>query len=211
MTLMMPVPPLTMSVAVPSDSSHQVISLSATGVQTPASSIMLTFTTVNWSNVQSVTVTVTDDDVDNPADVSIDVTHTPVVDGNNRIFSPISLPLTVVDDDVARLVFSTSDLTVTELTRATYPLKLGSQPAGNVVVTVSRASGDESIELSATSDPTFSSRLYADLRPGSSWNSAQMITVTAKDDADEANGSAVIVHQARNYASGAVNKTIVAQ
>ena len=198
-----------MSVAVPSDSSHQVIGLSTTGVQTPVSSIMLTFTTENWGTVQSVTVTVTADDVDNPADVSIDVTHTPVVDGNNRIFSPISLPLTVVDDDVARLVFSTSDLTVTELTRETYPLKLGSQPAGNVVVTVSRASGDESIELSATSDPTFSSRLLLTFGTDS-WNTAQTITVTAKDDADEANGSAVIVHQARNYASGAVNKTIVA-
>ena len=87
------------------------------------------------------------------------------------------------DDD--GLSLSPSSLTVTEGSSATYTVSLITQPWGNVTVNIS-ADGDENVTVSPSS-LTFNA---------SNHSTAQTVTVSAGLDADTANGTATITHNA---------------
>ena len=148
----------------------------------------LTFTTMNWSTAQTVTVSAAEDDdlVDGTATIEHDAEGGGYDDVDEDIMA------TEEDNDSPGIVLSTEDLQVPEGGSATYTVKLATEPSGSVMVALTR-SGDDN--LSASPSPlTFTT---------SDWNTAQTVTVSATQDVDIADGSAVITHTASqaDYAS----------
>ena len=108
-----------------------------------------------------------------------------------------SATASVVDDDVAELVFSpSSSVAVTEEESAEYMVRLGSQPSGTVTVTISGA-GDVSVSPSSlTFNPSGSTGL---------WSTDQTVMVSAGEDPDGLNDSAVLSHSASGGDYGSVS------
>lgn len=104
-----------------------------------------------------------------------------VMSGNKSVTANFSAP---------GLTFSveTDPVAVPEGSSATTRVRLSQQPAGDIVATVSRASGDADITVASGGTLTFTS---------GNWNTWQTVTFqAAEDNADTANGSAVIrVHK----------------
>ena len=82
-----------------------------------------------------------------------------------------------------RFVTDKTSLTVPEGGTETVRVKLSSQPASTVNVSVSRSSGDSSISVAGGTNLTFTT---------SNWSSYQTVTVHASADSDSVNGSATI-------------------
>ena len=98
------------------------------------------------------------------------------------------------------LEFSTPTLTVPEGGSAAYTVKLATQPTGSVTVTVGGATGDVSVSptsLTFTMD---------------NWNTAQMVTVSAGQDSDMEDDTAMLSHTASggdyNSVSGSLSVTV---
>ena len=148
----------------------------------------LTFTTSNWNTAQTVTVTAGQDD--DGADDSVTLTHTAA--GGEYASVTADLPVTVVDDDRG-IVLSRTSLSVDEgsATRASYTVKLATQPSAEVTVAVSGHTGTN-LSLDKAS-LTFTT---------GNWDTAQTVTVTAAEDADGANDAVTLTHTATggNYA-----------
>ncbi|MBF2755584.1 MAG: autotransporter outer membrane beta-barrel domain-containing protein [Gammaproteobacteria bacterium AqS3] len=130
----------------------------------------LTFTSASWSNFQSVyLVGVRDADAD---DHSVTVTLKSSGGGLDRETATVSV--SVRDDDKAGFVFSSRDITTLDgaNVKATFTVKLGSQPASDVAVSVS-IDGDSNVRVDTTS-LTFTS---------DNWNTTQTVqcTVTERD------------------------------
>jgi|GEM_PF-4100549 len=88
-------------------------------------------------------------------------------------------------------------LSVPEGDTNNFQVRLSSQPASNVSVSISRVSGDSDITVQSGSSLTFTT---------SSWSQYQMVILAAADDSDDINGQATI----RISASGIPNKDIIA-
>ena len=146
----------------------------------------LTFTTSNWNTAQMVTVKAADDA--DGADDAVTLTHT--ASGGNYAGVSAELKVTVTDDDRG-IVFTPTSLTVEEgdTTGASYAVKLSTEPSEDVTVTVSGHSGTDLTlsGLSPTSTLTFTT---------ANWNTAQMVTVKAADDADGADDAVTLTHTA---------------
>ena len=146
----------------------------------------LTFTTANWNTAQMVTVKAADDA--DGADDAVTLTHT--ASGGNYEDVSAELKVTVTDDDRG-IVFTPTSLTVEEgdATGASYAVKLATQPSEEVTVTVSGQAGTDLTlsGLSPTSTLTFTA---------ANWNTAQMVTVKAADDADGTDDAVTLTHTA---------------
>jgi len=84
---------------------------------------------------------------------------------------------------VPSIVTDANSVTVPEGGTAAFQVKLSAQPASDVTVSVTRASGDSDIEVQSGSSLEFSS---------SSWDTYQQVTLSAGQDDDVANGQATI-------------------
>ena len=143
--------------------------------QTTVSPTTLTFTTANWSSPQTVTVrAVNDSSAEGPHTSTI--SHT--VSSSDSRFNGISIAdliASVADDDSIGITLTESDgdTEVNELntTSDTYTIKLNTQPAADVIITIIN-DGQITVDHSSL---TFTS---------SNWNVAQTVTVTAVDDAN---------------------------
>ena len=94
---------------------------------------------------------------------------------------------TIADNDTAGVTLSKSTLTVTEqdTTGDSYTVVLDSEPTADVVVTVA---GHAGTDVTPTSTPlTFTTV---------NWSTAQVVTVTAADDADTTDDTVVLSHSA---------------
>ena len=141
----------------------------------------LTFTTVTWNTVQTVTVSAAEDD--DAVNDAATLLHT--ASGGNYGSVTGSLGVTVTDDDTAGLTLSTATLGVAEGDDAEYTVRLATQPTATVTVAVTgQASTD--LTLSAAS-LTFTT---------STWSTAQTVTVSAAEDIDAANDAATLLHTA---------------
>ena len=130
----------------------------------------LTFDQDNWDEFQLVTVTAPDDD--DAVGRTVSLTH--FVSEPGYVSRPATLAVTVVDDDMAALVLSKTELSVTEQgPGGSFTVALASAPTAPVTVTV--ASPAESGLTIAGTPLTFHSDNWAD---------GQTVTVTADDDAD---------------------------
>ena len=151
---------------------------------TVASGAALTFTTGNWDDWQTVTLTAAAD-ADSARGTAIFV-HA-ASGGDYDTAQAAELVATEVDDDARGYVFTTSALTVPEGGSAVYGVRLSSAPTGVLHLDVSPAAG---------SDPSLavqpgSARLTFD---ATNWNVSQSVTLLAAQDADAAAGNAMIAH-----------------
>ena len=145
------------------------------GIAAPAS---LTFTSENWDDAQTVTVTgVDDNDID--GDIVYNIV-TGVADSTDANYGapdaidPADVAVTNNDNDAAGITVSpTSGLVTTEAGgTASFTVVLATQPTADVTIDLSSSDPTEGIITSATT-LTFTS---------SDWNSAQTVTVTGVDD-----------------------------
>ncbi|MCK4762901.1 MAG: tetratricopeptide repeat protein [Candidatus Aminicenantes bacterium] len=106
--------------------------------------------------------------------------------------------LTATADELL-FITDLSEVTVPEGRSATFQVKLSSQPSSTVNATVGWVSGDNDITVQAGSSLTFTT---------SNWNSYQTVTLAARDDTDNTNGTAAI--RIRDSASHIPDKEITA-
>ena len=146
----------------------------------------LTFTATTWNMAQTVTVTAGNDD--DGFDDAATLTHTAA--GGQYDGDTATLPVVVGDDDRA-IVLTPSSLALDEgdTTGASYTVRLATQPAEDVKVTVSGQSGTDLTltGLSATNTLTFTTSM---------WNIAQTVTLTAGQDTDDVDDSVTLTHTA---------------
>ena len=161
------------------------------------------FTVGNWSNPQTVDVTVPADD-DGYRNTGT-ITHTS--SGGGVTGGMASLTTTVEDKDVVGVVLGGSatynttdddyDMTVGEGTNSgssnEYTVKLASQPfptSENVTVTITAPAGLLKLRKAGASSGSKTASL---MFTGSDWNTAQTVTVIADEDADSADNTGISV------------------
>ena len=165
----------------------------AAGTDLTLGSSSLTFTTSSWDTWQTVTVTAGQD-----ADaVNDEVTLTHTASGGDYDSVSRSFGVTVDDDETVRLALSKPSLSPPEGGGETYTVRLGTQPTGDVAVSIMGAAGTD-LTLSATS-LTFTT---------SSWDTWQTVTVTAARDADTVNDEATLTHAASGGDYGSVTEDL---
>ncbi|MCY4482332.1 MAG: hypothetical protein OXC12_05590, partial [Spirochaetaceae bacterium] len=165
------------------------------GTDVSAGPSSLTFTASTWRTAQTVTVRAADD-ADGVQD-QVSLTHTAA--GGDYVAVSENLTVTVTDSDTVGLVLSEPTLAVTEDAMASYTVKLATQPAAAVTVTIGGATGTDLTAAPATL--TFAAQ---------SWNTAQTVQVTAAKDADAVADEATLTHTAAggDYVAVSENLTV---
>ena len=151
----------------------------------------LSFDATNWNTAQTVTVTGAEDA--DGADETVGLTHAVTGTGTYASLAAIrrfGVAVQVRDDETAGVVVSPTSLTIDEGGTATYTVRLSAPPAtGSATVTVA-ATGAVGATVD-TSTLTFS---------GTTWNTAQTVTVTAvADHTRTLDGRATLAHTVANY------------
>ena len=147
-----------------------------TGTDLGVDKSSLTFTTTDWGTAQTVEVTAGQDNDD--ANESLTLTHT--ASGGDYGLVSKDLAVTVTDNDTAGLALSAT-LTVTEGRSKSYTVALATQPTSDVTVTIGGTTGtDLAVDKSSLTFTT------------SGWSTAQTVTVSAGQDADD--DSATLTH-----------------
>ena len=144
-----------------------------------ADPVSLTFTTSNWDTAQTVTVSAAEDD-DSAQDTAT-VTH--FVSGANYGSGSVTaaaVGVTVTDNDTPGVTASPTSLTIDEGSTGTYTVALNTQPTAQVTVAIGSDNPDVTVSSSSLTFTT------------SNWDSAQTVTVTAGQDADTADDTAVL-------------------
>ena len=155
-------------------------------------SVPLTFTPANWNIPRTVTIGAVHDG--DARDGAVVLTHAASGGGYGGV-SPVTLRVTVADDDEVGLVLSRRALTIGEGGTAAYTVALGSRPTGNVRITVWRSSYD--IVFRRTSVPlTFTP---------ANWNIPRTVTIGAVHDDDARDGAVVLTHAASGGGYGGVS------
>jgi len=157
----------TASVTIPISSSD-----TTEGSVSPAS---LTFTTSNWSQAQTVTVTGIDDAVDD-GNVSYTIVLAPASspDAKYSGHNPVDVSVTNNDDDAAGIVVTPGPSMVTSEAGGwtTFSVVLASEPTSSVTIPISSSDPSEGTVSPAT--VTFTT---------TNWNQARTVTVTGINDA----------------------------
>ncbi len=143
----------------------------------------LNFTTQNWNQPQTITVTAGSDD-DAQSDAPIALLHTAT--GGDYAGVTGEVTVTITEDDTAGITVQPTTLAVDEGGTNNYTVVLTSAPAGEVIITV-----DSGTVATVNNDMlTFTQ---------SNWNQAQTVTVTGMDDA---------VHNAGDARPGTITHAI---
>ncbi len=165
------------------------------GSVSPAS---VTFSTVNWSTPQTITITGLNDNIDD-GNIAYTITTNAATSTDTKYngINPLDVSVINTDDDVAGItVTPTSGLTTTEAGGiATFTVILTSQPTANVTIGLSSSNTAEGTVSPATL--TFTA---------ANWNSAQSVTVTGVNDfIDDGNIAYTIVTAAASSTDGIYN------
>ena len=149
----------------------------------------LTIAAGSLASTGTVTLTAVDNDIDGPDKT---VTIRAAVTSDAEVSDPASLRLLIEDEDTRGVTVSASRLDIDEGETGTFAVVLDSQPTGVVRVRPVRESGDTDIT------PSGALSFTAD-----NWDRPQTVRVTAAEDADAADDSAVIGHRVggADYAS----------
>ncbi len=165
---------------------------------TPAAATLnnatLTFTTSDWNQAKTVTVTgVEDDDAENG---STTIGHTAEGGGFEIASSQDDVTVTVTDNDQPELILSRDTLTVAEAGgTGTYTVRLKTEPTGTVAVQVE--SGTTAKATVDKSSLTFTTQ---------NWSQAQTVTVTGvPDDTDATDDEVTITNDASGGGYGGAN------
>ncbi len=143
---------------------------------------LLRFTTSNWNEPQTVTVSAGQDT--DGADETHQVFHTASGGGYTGVTGTVGV--TVQDDDVASLVFSRTSLTLVEGGSTTFNVRLAMAPSGTVTLNRTKT-GSSDVTTNPTGDLTFTT---------GNWNVAQTVTVSAGHDGDRTNDEATVSYAA---------------
>ena len=153
----------------------------------------LAFTTGDWDQPQTVTVTGVEDN--NTTDEIVTVAHT--ASGGGYGSATGSVTVNVADDDDARaLVFSPPLVDVDEGDTATYTMRLATQPSGPVTVTLSSGNTDA---VTVPASFVFTT---------GNWNQPRAVTVRGIEDDDTSDGSVEVSHTASGGGYGSVTGTV---
>ena len=144
------------------------------------SNLILTIAAGSTASTGTVTIAGVDNDID-AADKTLQVKGDAV--NGLGVTDPADVELTLEDDDTRGVTVSATALDVDEGDAATYTVVLTSQPTADVTVTPSRESGDADVTVSGAL--TFTP---------SNWATARTVTVSAGQDSDADDDSAVIAH-----------------
>ena len=145
-----------------------------TGTDVSLDKTELTFTDQNWETAQTITVTAEhDNDTLHEDDVTLTHTVASTADTDYDGIDADSVIVSVTDEDEYGVNISKAKLTLEEGASDTYTVVLGSQPAGDVTVTIGgNANTDVSLDKTTL---TFTDQ---------NWETAQTVTVTAEHDND---------------------------
>ena len=150
----------------------------------------LTIPAGETASTGAVTVTGVGNDVD-AADKTVRVRGT--ADNTVGTSGPAEVTLTLEDDDTRGVTVSKTELEVDEGDEGSYTVVLTSEPTGQVVVAPSRSSGDADVTVSGTL--TFSA---------DDWGEPRTMTVSAGQDSDAVDDTAVISHSVSGADYGGV-------
>ena len=165
-----------------------MVAIGSDNTDVTVSSSSLTFTTLNWSAEQTVTVTAGQDA--DAADDAATVTHDPRGADYNLV-SNADLAVTVTDDETAGVTVTPTSLTIGEGGSGTYTVALDTQPSGDVTVTIVDPTDNTDVKAEPPA-LTFTT---------TNWNSAQTVTVSADQDADTDDDTATVTHTVSGYGS----------
>ena len=156
-----------------------------TGTDLRLDKTSLTFTSTNWDDAQTVTVTAEEDD-DGVTDAVATLMHTISGGGYGSTTVP-DVEVSIMENDSADIVLSETDLAVTEgdAVGTSYTVALATQPSSSVSVSITGHSGTD-LTLSSTT-LSFTT---------STWDTAQPVRVTAVDDANAVDESETLTHTA---------------
>jgi uncharacterized protein DUF4347/Big-like domain-containing protein len=144
------------------------------GVVTSPANKTLTFTPANWNQVQSVTATGVNDDIQD-GNISYNINLTASSSDTEYQGKTAQATLINSDDDTAGLMVTTTDATTDESgATATFTVVLKSEPSTDVTVTLASAN---SAEGGVTSPATKTLSFNA-----ANWDTAQPVSVTGVDD-----------------------------
>ncbi len=149
--------------------ANVTVSLAKTNADITLSPTSLTFSTGNWSDGQTVTVSASEDD-DHTND-----NDTITLSATGGIIAPnVTKSVRVTDDDSLELVLDKTSLTFDEGGSGEFKVKLGTRPSANV--TVSLTSNDTSVTIDQT-QLNFA-------QSGSAWMTYQTVRVSSAHDDD---------------------------
>ena len=164
----------------------------------------LTFTSLNYSDLQTVTVSVAEDD-DAVTDPVVTLTHTVRgADYQDRGVTAPAVAVTIAEDDEAArgVNIGESSLTIPEGSTRTYTVVLGTEPSADVTVTVGGSTGDVSVDRS-TRTLRFTDK---------NWNQDQTVEVhAARDDDAVVDDPVTLTHTVKggDYADVTANDVVV--
>ena len=157
--------------------------------------LVLTIAAESTTSTGTVTITGVDNDID-AADKTLQVKGSAV---NSRgVTDPADVELTLEDDDARGVTVLATALYIGEGEDGSYRVVLTSEPTADVTVTPSRASGDADVTVSGAL--TFTAL---------NWSTARTVTVSAGQDSDALDDSAVIGHAVSGGDYGGVTATSV--
>ena len=154
----------------------------------------LTFTPANFGTFQNVTISAAED---------ADTTNgTAVFRASGTNLTSADVNVSEVDNDPVIIAIQTSvtTLNVNEGASAQFGVRLASAPTSNVTVNVARVSGDTDLTVSGGATLTFTP---------ANFGTFQNVTISAAEDGDMANGSAVFRASGTNLTSADVTATEV--
>ena len=132
-----------------------------------ASPATLNFTSVNWNQVQSVSLAAAEDTdlASGTAQFSVSAPGLPTY----------SIAATEIENDEPRLVLTQNNVSLVENGTATFQINLATAPAANVTVNVARTAGDADLNVTSGATLTFTPVNFA---------TPQTVTIAAAEDAD---------------------------
>ena len=147
------------------------------------------------SSSGAVTITAVDNDVDAPGKT---VTVKGAASNNLGVSGPADLSLSITDDDARGVTVSKTRLSIDEGEDGTYTVVLDSEPAGPVTVTPGRRSGDSGVSVSGALSFT-----------ADNWDMPRTVTVSAGQDTDAVDDTALIGHTVSGADYGSVTAVSV--
>ena len=177
-------------------SGHSGTDVSLSG-ETLANDV-LTFSLDNWNQAQTVTVNAGEDD-DGADEADVTLSHAVGGAGEYAAIPANDVPsvtVAITDKDSAGVSISKTELTITEGGSDSYTVVLTTRPSADVTVAISGHSGTD-VRLSGD---TLSPTNTLTFTPGN-WATSHTVTVTAGEDDDAADETAVTLSHAVSGAS----------
>ncbi|MBF2753913.1 MAG: hypothetical protein ISN29_01450, partial [Gammaproteobacteria bacterium AqS3] len=157
----------------------------------------LTFTTSDWKDAQTITVSAAEDD-DAIADDATILLNTE--GGGYDAIAEVSVSVAVTENDTLGLTLSTTSLTVTEGGSKPLDVSLSSEPSGDVMVTLTQEDNTANDDVTLGKESlTFTT---------SNWKDVQTVTVSAVHDDDSSSESALIILSASGGDYGDVTGSV---